>query len=108
MKHISVEKFKEVLVTEAHNDQIDFINVCEPAEYKAKHISGVRSTPLSTLTSHLEEFKNKETIYIHCQSGGRGLRAIETLRASGITADLVNVEGGLFAWSEAGHATDSL
>lgn len=108
MKHISVEKFKEVLTAEAHNDRIDFINVCEPAEYKAKHISGVRSVPLGTLESHLDEFKDKETVYIHCQSGGRGLRAIEKLKAAGVTAELINVEGGLFAWGEAGHATKSL
>lgn len=108
MKHISVDAFKQVLEAEQNNDSIDFINVCEPAEYKEKHIPGVRSVPLGTLTSHLEDFKNKQTIYVHCRSGKRGQEAITRLQAAGVTAELVNVEGGIMAWDEAGHQTRSL
>jgi rhodanese-related sulfurtransferase len=108
MKHISVDAFKQVLEAEQNNDSIDFINVCEPAEYKEKHIAGVRSVPLGTLESHIDEFANKQTIYVHCRSGKRGQQAIEKLTAAGVTAELVNVEGGLIAWDEAGHSTNSL
>lgn len=108
MKHISVDAFKQVLETEQNNDSVDFINVCEPAEYKEKHIAGVRSVPLGSLDTHLSEFKHKQTIYIHCRSGNRGRQAIEKLQSAGITAELVNVEGGITAWDEAGHPTNSL
>jgi len=108
MKHITVEAFKEVLETEKNNDSVDFINVCEPAEYKEKHIEGVRSTPLGTLESRVSEFANKKTVYVHCRSGKRGQQAIEKLQAAGVTAELVNVEGGIMAWDEAGHPTNSL
>jgi len=108
MKHISVEAFKQVLEAEKNNDSIDFINVCEPAEYKEKHIEGVRSVPLGTLESNLTDFTNKQTIYIHCRSGNRGKQAIEKLVNAGVTAELVNVEGGISAWHEAGHPTNSL
>lgn len=108
MKHISVDAFKQVLEAEQNNNSVDFINVCEPAEYKEKHIAGVRSVPLGTLESHLDEFKNKQTIYIHCRSGKRGAQAVEKLTSSGVTAELVNVEGGLLAWDEAGHPTNSV
>jgi len=108
MKHISVDVFKQVLEAEKNNDSIDFINVCEPAEYKEKHIEGVRSIPLGTLESHVGEFTNKQTIYVHCRSGKRGQQAIEKLTAAGVTAELVNVEGGIMAWDEAGHPTNSL
>lgn len=107
MKHISVSAFKEVVESEANNPTVDFINVCTPAEYKEKHIKGVRSVPLDTLQNNIATLNAKKTIYLHCRSGNRGRQAIEKLIALGVTAELVNVEGGLLAWEEAGHETGS-
>lgn len=107
MKHISISAFKEVIESEANNSTVDFINVCTPAEYKEKHIKGVRSVPLDTLHSRIGELNQKKTVYIHCRSGNRGRQAIEKLQSLGVTAELVNVEGGLLAWEEAGHETGS-
>lgn len=107
MKHISVSTFKEVVESEANNSTVDFINVCTPAEYKEKHIKGVRSVPLDTLHTKVDELNKKKTIYIHCRSGSRGRQAIEKLQSLGVTAELVNVEGGILAWEEAGNETGS-
>ena len=107
MKHISIPAFKEVIESEVGNPTVDFINVCTSAEYKEKHIQGVRSVPLDTLHTNVAELNQKKTIYIHCRSGNRGRQAIEKLQALGVTAELVNVEGGLLAWEEAGHETGS-
>jgi rhodanese-related sulfurtransferase len=108
MKHISINSFKEVLLAEKSNESIDFINVCTPAEYKEQHIKGVRSVPLDTIAAHVDEFKNKKTIYVHCRSGNRSKRAIETLTSLGVQAELVNVEGGITAWQASGLETHSL
>lgn len=108
MKHITVDAFKQVLEAEQDNQTVDFINVCEPAEYKEKHIPGVRNVPLGSVQQHADEFNNKQTVYVHCRSGNRGKQAIEKLLAAGVTAELVNVEGGIMAWDEAGHPTKSL
>ena len=108
MKHISVQAFKEVVAAEDKNPSVDFINVCTPAEYKEKHIPGVRNVPLDDLADHLDELKTKQTVYIHCRSGNRGKKAIEKLQQLGLQGELVNVEGGLVAWSEAGYITGSL
>ena len=107
MKHISISAFKEVIKSEANNTTVDFINVCTPAEYREKHIKGVRSVPLDTLHAQVAELNKKKTIYIHCRSGNRGRHAIEKLQSLGITAELINVEGGLLAWEEAGYETGS-
>lgn len=107
MKHITVGAFKEVVGAERNNPSVDFINVCTPAEYKEKHILGVRSVPLDELERRVSEFSSKKTIYVHCRSGRRGAEAIEKLRALGVTGELVNVEGGLLAWEEAGFETGS-
>jgi rhodanese-related sulfurtransferase len=107
MKHISVDSFKEVIESEANNPLVDFINVCTPAEYNEKHIPGVRNVPLDQLHTQAAELSKMKTVYIHCRSGGRGQMAIRQLQDLGVTAELVNVEGGLLAWSEAGHQTGS-
>ena len=107
MKHITVSAFKEVVGVEQNNPSVDFINVCTKAEYKEKHIRGVRSIPLDELEKRVSEFSSKKTIYVHCRSGRRGAQAIEKLRALGVTGELVNVEGGLLAWEEAGFETGS-
>lgn len=108
MKQISISAFKEVLEAERRNPSVDFINVCTPAEYKERHIAGVRSVPLSELGGHIAEFNNKKTIYVHCRSGRRGAEAVQKLSSLGVTAELVNVEGGILAWEGAGYGTLSL
>ena len=108
IKHISVQSFKEVVEAEKNNPSVDFINVCTPVEYKEKHIAGVRSVPLDEIKNHAGEFSDKTTIYVHCRSGNRSQQAIEQLKQLGLKADLVNVEGGLLSWDEAGFATNKL
>ena len=107
MKQISTSAFKEVIESEANNSTVAFINVCTPAEYNEKHIKGVRNIPLDTLSENLAELQTKKTIYIHCRSGNRGRQAVEKLANLGVQAELVNVEGGLLAWEEAGYQTES-
>ena len=107
MKQISTSAFKEVIESEANNSTVAFINVCTPAEYNEKHIKGVRNIPLDTLSENLAELQTKKTIYIHCRSGNRGRQAVEKLTNLGVQAELVNVEGGLLAWEEAGYQTES-
>ena len=107
MKHITVETFKEIIAKESGNQDIDFINVCTPPEFNEKYIPGVRSVPLDTLETHLDEFANKKAIYIHCRSGHRGRQAVEKLQNLGVKAELVNVEGGILAWEKEGFETKS-
>ena len=107
-KHITPAAFAEVIAAERDNPTVDFVNVCTPAEYQEKHIPGVRNVPLDRLKDHVSELGTKQTIYVHCRSGNRGRQAIEQLRSLGVSAELVNVEGGLMAWEAAGLATNSL
>lgn len=107
MKHISAQSFQEVLVAERNNSSVDFINVCTPAEYAEQHITGVRNVPLDQLKERVSEFADKKTIYVHCRSGRRGEAALRQLADLGVQAELVNVEGGLIAWTEAGLSTGS-
>ncbi len=107
-KTISVHDFKIVLDTEQDNQSVEFINVCTPQEYQEGHIEGVTNMPLDSLSTRVDELKDKQTIYIHCRSGNRGEKAIAELQSLGVAATLVNVTGGIMAWHEAGHPTRKL
>ncbi|MCE9541431.1 rhodanese-like domain-containing protein [Candidatus Kaiserbacteria bacterium] len=107
MKSVTVQELEHELKEHSNDPKVDFINVCTPAEYAAAHISGVRSVPLDRLQQHVGEFKEKQTIYVHCRSGGRSRMAIQELAALGITAELVNVEGGITAWAQSGKPLSS-
>lgn len=95
-------------MAEAGNPSVDFISVCTPAEYKEKHIVGVRNLPLAELSARWGELKEKNTVYVQCRTGKRSTQAIEEMKKLGVTAELVSVKGGLTAWDEAGFPTRSL
>lgn len=108
MKEITAHEFKRIVETHQNNPEVDLVNVCSPAEYQEQHIEGVRNVPLDTLANHIDEFKGKKQIYIHCRSGKRGAQAVKTLAELGVQAELVNVSGGLLAWDGAGLPTRAL
>ena len=104
---IDVHAFKEALDLSRNNQSVDFINVCTPVEYKEQHITGVRCVPLDQIDQHIDDFKDKKQIYIHCRSGSRGAQAAQALAEAGVTAELINMEGGLMAWKDAGLPVQS-
>lgn len=69
------------------------IDVREPHEFKAGHISGAKNVPLGKVGNHA----TKGTTYVICQSGMRSKRATKQLLAKG--QDVVNVKGGMSAWT---------
>jgi len=105
-RQIDVATFKKIIDEGTNDASIDFINVCTTPEYDEMHIEGVRSVPLDTLAEHLTEFADKKKIYIHCKSGRRSALAVETLEKLGVGAELINVEGGIHAWIDAGFKTN--
>jgi adenylyltransferase/sulfurtransferase len=40
----------------------------------------------------------RETV-VHCKLGGRSAKAIEALQRAGFTGRLINLKGGITAWS---------
>jgi len=72
------------------NPQI--IDVREPFEFTAGHISGSKNVSLGKI----KNYKPNGTTYIICQSGARSARATKELLAKGY--DVINVRGGMNAW----------
>ncbi len=84
---------------------VDLIDVRTPAEFRELHTEPARLIPLNALDPHaVMEARNgrrDEPLYMICRSGRRGRQACERFYAAGF-ANVINVEGGIQAWEQAG------
>ena len=75
------------------------VDVREPDEWAQGHIAHASLVPLGTVPGNTEAFDGEPT-YIVCRSGARSGRACDFLRGEGHS--VVNVAGGMIAWTAAG------
>src|SRR5213082_1800945 len=78
---------------------IKVIDVREPDEYQIAHVIGVPLIPLNSLPQRFTELDPNQTIYIHCKSGIRSLKAVNLLKERGFNY-VKSVKGGIGAWSD--------
>jgi rhodanese-related sulfurtransferase len=78
-----------------------FLDVREPAEWRAGHIEGALHIPLADVPARLGELPAESEVVVVCRSGGRSARATGWLVQNGY--DVVNLEGGMGAWADAGR-----
>lgn len=82
-------------------EDIQLIDVRQPNEYDFAKIEGARLIPLGELLNRRDEIdETKETTVVHCHLGGRSARAIDALRRAGFQGNLLNLKGGITAWSD--------
>ena len=82
------------------------VDVREAEEYAEERIPGTLPYPLSRFDPHgLPGEPGKKTV-LTCFIGGRSAQAAEQLIAAG-HAQAFQLDGGLFAWKEAGFATEA-
>jgi molybdopterin/thiamine biosynthesis adenylyltransferase/rhodanese-related sulfurtransferase/molybdopterin converting factor small subunit len=80
-------------------DDLQIIDVREPNEYEIARIPGTRLIPLGQVTERMGEIDEGRETVVHCKGGVRSARAIEALTRSGFKGKLVNLKGGITAWS---------
>jgi rhodanese-related sulfurtransferase len=91
----------------ASGQLIELIDVRTPVEFREMHVAFARNVPLDQLDpeaisqSQSQATATNAPVYVICQSGSRGRQACEKLIAAGIS-NVVNIEGGTLAWTEAG------
>jgi rhodanese-related sulfurtransferase len=88
-----------------HDGEAIAVDVREPEEFGEEHIPGALPLPLSRFdATTLPQAPGKKTVLV-CYIGGRSARAAELLFEAG-HRHAFHLEGGLFAWKEAGlHTT---
>lgn len=84
---------------------IELIDVRTPVEFREVHIPFARNVPLDRLDPEAIRKERtvgaEEPLYVTCRSGSRGRQGCAKLTSAGL-GNVVNVEGGTQAWSEAG------
>ena len=94
---VTVQEMKKALDNPSLG--IKVIDVRDPDEYEIAHVAGVPQIPLGTLPQRFTELDPNQTIYLHCKTGKRSMKALEFLREQGFKY-VKNVKGGIAAWSD--------
>lgn len=101
----TVDGYRSVTVSEA-KPMVDaaysqFVDVRTADEFKSGHAPRSRNIPLDTLAANLDLLEKNETVILICRTDNRSRQAAELLHRNGFK-DVVVVQGGMNAWTEAG------
>src|SRR6266849_1153905 len=99
------ETLEEITATELHErltrgDKLQIIDVREPHEFEIARIAGTRLIPLGHVVNRMNEIDPSVETVVHCKGGVRSAKAIEALKLAGYPGRLVNLRGGITAWSD--------
>jgi len=89
---------KELKARRDAGEDIFLLDVREPYEYQIAQIGGTL-IPQNDVPNRLSEIPRDREIIVHCRSGARSQKIAEFLKQSGYK-DVVNVAGGILAWSD--------
>ncbi|MDT7808700.1 MAG: sulfur-carrier protein adenylyltransferase/sulfurtransferase [Acidobacteriota bacterium] len=97
-------RMEEITATELKQridsgDDLQIIDVREPNEYEIARIPGTQLIPLAQVVGRMGEIEEGRETIVHCKGGVRSAKAIEALTRSGFKGKLVNLKGGITAWS---------
>lgn len=90
VKEISAEELKERIRLK---EDLQIIDVREPAEYEVKNIGAV-SIPLRQLADNLDKIERHKPVIIHCQGGSRSKKAVALLAEKGFN-NVLSLKGGI-------------
>jgi molybdopterin/thiamine biosynthesis adenylyltransferase/rhodanese-related sulfurtransferase/molybdopterin converting factor small subunit len=97
MEEITASQLKERL---DRGDDLQVIDVREPNEYEIARLPGTKLIPLAQVTSRMSEIDPARETIVHCKGGVRSAKAIAALTEAGFKGKLVNLKGGIAAWSD--------
>ena len=76
------------------------IDVREPHEFEIARIPTARLIPLGEVVNRICEIKGAKTTVVQCKGGVRSAKAIQYLKDAGFEGRLINLKGGIGAWSD--------
>ena len=96
MEEINATELKQRL---DNGDDIQIIDVREQNEYDIARIPGTKLIPLGQVVNRMSEIEEGRETVVHCKGGVRSAKAIEALTGAGFKGRLINLKGGITAWS---------
>jgi sulfur-carrier protein adenylyltransferase/sulfurtransferase len=97
LEEITVSELSEQI---KNNPEVQIIDVREPHEFEIARIPNTKLIPLSQVVQRAKEIDSSRTAVVHCKSGVRSGKAIRALQESGYKGKLLNLKGGILAWSD--------
>ena len=96
MQEITATELKQRLDA---GEDIQIIDVRQPDENAFAKIEGTKLIPLGEVIARMSEIDESRETVVHCKMGGRSAKAIEALQRAGFKGNLINLRGGITAWS---------
>lgn len=81
-------------------DDLQIIDVREAFEYELARINGTKLIPLGQVVARMNEIDPARETVLHCKAGVRSAMAIAALKQAGFPGRLINLKGGITAWSD--------
>ena len=97
MEEITATELKQRIDS---GDDLQIIDVREPNEYQTARIPGTTLIPLGEVVGRRGEIDESRETIVHCKGGVRSAKAIEALQRAGFKGRLLNLKGGITAWSD--------
>jgi adenylyltransferase/sulfurtransferase len=104
MNQAPMPQMPEITATELKQrldagEDIQIIDVREADEVAIGTIPNSVHIALGQIMDRAEEIDPTRETVVHCKMGGRSARAIDALKRSGFAGNLMNLKGGIIAWS---------
>jgi len=87
-----------------HNPRLQLADVRRPGEHETGIAPNALPMSLATFEQTMERLDRHQPLYVVCGSGYRSSIATSMLESVGFN-DLINVEGGMRAYNDAGYRT---
>jgi adenylyltransferase/sulfurtransferase len=97
LEEITANELSELI---KNNGEVQIIDVREPYEFEIARIPKTKLIPLASVVSRAGEIDSSRTAILHCKGGVRSAKAIENLKNAGFSGRLINLKGGITAWSD--------
>jgi sulfur-carrier protein adenylyltransferase/sulfurtransferase len=79
---------------------LQIIDVRELHEVEIARIPGTKLIPLGQVVDRMGEIEPNVDTVVHCKGGVRSAKAIQALKNAGFSGRLINLKGGITAWSD--------
>ena len=97
LEEITAAELKKRIESEK---DLQIIDVREPHEYEIARIPNTKLIPLGEVVRRAGEIDARRPAILHCKGGVRSAKAIRALKDAGFTGRLINLKGGITAWSD--------
>ncbi len=95
MQEITATELKEKMDA----GDVQLIDVRQPDEFAFARIEGAKLIPLGEIIKRMDELDDSKELILQCKAGGRSAHAIQFLTQAGYKGEMVNLKGGITAWS---------